>query len=214
MVGWVDPRAPWQKFWHLLQPEEDEEGDDRPLGPAQNFSGGAPARSCQASLLRGNRKTKPKEHGEETPALLGPGWGTRPSQLLLTGLHACGDLSVAVLRQFVHCPRVVGMTSVACCYMKLSTAESPLPPSCTADYGYPLSGWVSALPGHQLSYKAREGACHALEDYSLRLEEGSATLRTHCFRAMLETVIRAADPAKKRLGVQSIGKAHMLPFEE
>lgn len=31
---------------------------------------------------------------------------------------------------------------------------------------------------------------------------------------MLETVIRATDPTKKRLGVQNIRKAHMLRFEE
>ncbi|KAJ6652412.1 hypothetical protein lerEdw1_011530 [Lerista edwardsae] len=215
VVGWVDPRAPWREFWHLLQPEKDEEGDVRPAGPAPSFPGGAPARSCRASLLRDGRETESKARGEETPASLGPAWGARPaspppeSQLLLTGLHACGDLSVALLRQFVHCPHVVGMTSVACCYMRLSTAEAPAPP-----HGYPLSSWVSALPGHQLSYKAREGACHALEDYAQRLQEGGATLRTHCFRAVLETVIRAADPAKKRLGVQSVSKAHALPFEE
>uniref|UniRef100_A0A8D0DMZ2 Methyltransferase like 25B n=1 Tax=Salvator merianae TaxID=96440 RepID=A0A8D0DMZ2_SALMN len=126
-------------------------------------------------------------------------------QVLLTGLHACGDLSVALLRHFVRCPYVVGITSVACCYMKLTTEE---------EYGYPLSMWVSSLPGHQLSYKAREGACHALEDFVQRLKHESATLRTHCFRAMLETVIRSADPSKKRLGVQTINRAHLLTFEE
>ncbi|XP_042295893.1 protein RRNAD1 isoform X3 [Sceloporus undulatus] len=68
--------------------------------------------------------------------------------------------------------------------------------------------------GHQLSYKAREGACHALEDYIGRLRRQSPGLQTHCFRATLETVIRAVDPAKRRLGVQTIKKAHTLSFQE
>uniref|UniRef100_A0A8C6XYN3 Methyltransferase like 25B n=1 Tax=Naja naja TaxID=35670 RepID=A0A8C6XYN3_NAJNA len=127
--------------------------------------------------------------------------------LLLTGLHACGDLSATLLRLFVACPHIVGITSVACCYMKLSTGED-------AQAGYPLSNWVAALPGHQLSYKAREGACHAMEDYLLRLEHDSPSLKTHCFRARLETVIRAIDPTKKRLGVQAIPKSHEMTFEQ
>lgn len=139
--------------------------------------------------------------------------------MLLTGLHACGDLSVALLRHFALCPHVVGITSVACCYMKLSVGEAaassgPFLSPGPLGHGYPLSAWVSGLPGHQLSYKAREGACHAIEGYVLRLASESATLRTHCFRAMLETVIRAADPTKKRLGVQTINKSHLLTFEE
>ncbi|KAG6930153.1 ribosomal RNA adenine dimethylase domain containing 1, partial [Chelydra serpentina] len=81
-------------------------------------------------------------------------------------------------------------------------------------YGYPLSAWVAGLPGHSLSYKAREVACHAVEDYALRLRSESPALRTHCYRATLETLIRAADPAKRRLGVQTSNKAHQLAFEE
>lgn len=126
---------------------------------------------------------------------------------MLTGLHACGDLSATLLRLFVACPNIVGIASVSCCYMKLSTGEGAQP-------GYPLSDWVAGLPGHQLSYKAREGACHAMEDYLLRLERDSPSLKTHCYRARLETVIRAIDPTKKRLGVQAIPKTHEMTFEQ
>ncbi|KAE8588319.1 hypothetical protein XENTR_v10022462 [Xenopus tropicalis] len=146
-------------------------------------------------------------------------------KFLLTGLHACGDLSVAMLRHFARCPSVVGITSVACCYMKLSTREMPEPPGVLSsshpaqatqplEYGYPLSSWVARLPGHKLSYKAREVACHAIEDYMERLRGESAILRTHCYRAVLETVIRSIDPNMKRPGVQTIKKAHELPFRE
>uniref|UniRef100_A0A8C5R125 Methyltransferase like 25B n=1 Tax=Leptobrachium leishanense TaxID=445787 RepID=A0A8C5R125_9ANUR len=144
--------------------------------------------------------------------------------LVLTGLHACGDLSVAMLRHFVRCPNVVGITSVACCYMKLSTEEVPDPPGVLfpsqshdkmhTEYGYPLSSWVAQLQGHKLSYKAREVACHAIEDYIERLRTDCSILRIHSYRAVLETVIRSIDPTMKRAGVQTIKKAYELTFTE
>ncbi|CAH2327093.1 RRNAD1 isoform X1 [Pelobates cultripes] len=149
---------------------------------------------------------------------------SQSNKLLLTGLHACGDLSVAMLRHFVRCHCVVGITSVACCYMKLTTPEMPEPPGVLssshardithAEYGYPMSSWVAQLEGHKLSYKAREVACHAIEDYIERLRTDSSILRTHCYRAVLETVIRSVDPTMKRAGVQTIKKAHELKFKE
>lgn len=42
---------------------------------------------------------------------------------LLTGLHACGDLTPTMLRVFTSCPDIQGLASVGCCYMKLSTAK-------------------------------------------------------------------------------------------
>lgn len=77
-----------------------------------------------------------------------------------------------------------------------------------------MSSWVQGLLGHQLSYKAREGACHAIEDYVHRLREESGLLRMHCYRATLETVIREVKPELRRPGVQAIKKAHLLPFTE
>lgn len=145
---------------------------------------------------------------------------------VLTGLHACGDLSATLLRHFVNCPHVRGITSVACCYMKITTKENPTPPGLVqppapltpgqefVEFGYPMSSWVRGLPGHQLSYKAREGACHAVEDYVRRLREESQLLRTHCYRAMLENFIRDTRPDLRRAGIQTIKKAHLLPFTE
>lgn len=143
---------------------------------------------------------------------------------VLTGLHACGDLSATLLRHFVNCPHVRGITSVACCYMKITTKENPSPPGLVvappgqeelpSEFGYPMSSWVGGLPGHKLSYKAREGACHAIEDYVRRLREESELLRTHCYRATLETFIRDTRPDLRRAGIQTIKKAHLLPFTE
>ena len=39
---------------------------------------------------------------------------------ILTGLHACGDLTPTFLRFFVNCYTAKGLASVGCCYMKLS----------------------------------------------------------------------------------------------
>lgn len=124
------------------------------------------------------------------------------ARVLLTGLHACGDLSVALLRHF-SCPEVAALALVGCCYMKLSDPG-----------GYPLSQWVAALPGHELSYRLREGACHALDEYAQRLRDAGPGLRTHCYRAALETAIRCARPELRRPGVQGIPRAHELKIEE
>ncbi|XP_013910877.1 PREDICTED: protein RRNAD1 [Thamnophis sirtalis] len=207
VVGWVTPDTRWPEFVELLR-------------SGKVAGGGSPwaATTCQPR--------EPCEPGERGAGKGGAdcGGGDRPESLeqnppthlqgqlpqgplLLTGLHACGDLSATLLRLFVACPHMVGITSVSCCYMKLSTGKGDRP-------GYPLSDWVAALPGHQLSYKAREGACHAMEDYLLRLEHDSPSLKTHCYRARLETLIRAIDPTKKRLGVQAIPKAHQMTFEQ
>ncbi|NXU69488.1 RRNAD protein, partial [Horornis vulcanius] len=140
----------------------------------------------------------------------GPGGSEDGGQVLVTGLHACGDLSPALLCHFARSPAVAAMALVGCCYMKLSTA--PQPPGCPL--GYPLSTSVAALPGHQLSYRAREAACHALEEYEGRLRGGSSHLRAHCYRAVLESLIRTADPAKRHLGLQPGRKAHALSFPQ
>ncbi|XP_024241608.1 protein RRNAD1 isoform X2 [Oncorhynchus tshawytscha] len=198
VAGWVNPKASWKDF--VKQTEAGQGPYVHPL--------------CQESSS--TEVVCPVEEGQECP------------DFILTGLHACGDLSATLLRHFASCPHVRGITSVACCYMKITTSENPNPPGLIApplsplptseashsEFGYPMSFWVQGLPGHQLSYKAREGACHAIEDYMHRLREESGLLRMHCYRATLETVIREANPELRRPGVQAIKKAHLLPFTE
>ncbi|XP_026541719.1 protein RRNAD1 [Notechis scutatus] len=204
VVGWVSPHTRWPEFLGLLHSAE-AAGDGGSRGAASARQPTEPCEPRETEAGKGGADGGPGSLEQNPPACLQA--QLPPGALLLTGLHACGDLSATLLRLFVACPHVVGITSVACCYMKLSTGEGAQP-------GYPLSDWVAALPGHQLSYKAREGACHAMEDYLLRLEHDSPSLKMHCFRARLETMIRTIDPTKKRLGVQAIPKSHEMTFEQ
>ncbi|XP_034280900.1 methyltransferase-like protein 25B isoform X3 [Pantherophis guttatus] len=204
VVGWVSPGAPWPEFVELLR-------SGKAAGDGSSASGRPPAEPCEPRETEARKGGA--DRGGDGPESLEQNPSTHlqaqepQGALLLTGLHACGDLSATLLRLFVACPDIVGITSVSCCYMKLSTGEDAQP-------GYPLSDWVAGLPGHRLSYKAREGACHAMEDYILRLEHDSPSLKTHCYRARLETLIRAIDPTKKRLAVQAIPKTHKMTFEQ
>ncbi|XP_070807273.1 methyltransferase-like protein 25B isoform X1 [Pituophis catenifer annectens] len=204
VVGWVSPDTPWPEFVELLR-------SGKAAGDGSSASGRPPTEPCEPRETEARKGGA--DRGRDGPESLeqNPPTHLQAQQpqgaLLLTGLHACGDLSATLLRLFVACPDIVGITSVSCCYMKLSTGEDAQP-------GYPLSDWVAGLPGHRLSYKAREGACHAMEDYILRLEHDSPSLKTHCYRARLETLIRAIDPTKKRLGVQAIPKTHKMTFEQ
>lgn len=255
MAGWVNPKASWEVFIEQLK-SAGHAGDASPAppGPSKKRLWGCDHLKCsdviQAShssgstdpdgLSQDSNKNKPqKELSEgnccsggrpvdEKAADQGENSLQGSQDFVLTGLHACGDLSATLLRHFVSCPHVRGITSVACCYMKITTKENPTPPglvtppssltpgseSVLPDFGYPMSSWVRALPGHQLSYKAREGACHAVEDYVRRLREGSELLRTHCYRAILEMFMRETRPELRRAGIQTIKKAHLLPFTE
>nr|XP_046254887.1 protein RRNAD1 [Scatophagus argus] len=246
VAGWVNPKASWEAFIKQLKTSHCvSEGPPTPSGPSKKRLRGSehrgrshavhPSTDSQDFGSISQQQSNTDESLEESSAENScpcdrPDDNSQPGypDFVLTGLHACGDLSATLLRHFVHCPHVRGITSVACCYMKITTKENPTPPglvvcptpatpgqeSPPSEFGYPMSSWVQGLPGHQLSYKAREGACHAVEDYVRRLREESELLKTHCYRAMLETFIRDTRPDLRRAGIQTIKKAHLLPFTE
>ncbi|KAM8870330.1 methyltransferase-like protein 25B isoform 2-T2 [Spinachia spinachia] len=233
LAGWVNPDASWEAFIEQLSAAQCAEQSvstptasrrKRPrgaehAGPPSSHTAQIATDSSSAACCRSLVHADHQEVAAPKPG--------RPD-FVLTGLHACGDLSATLLRHFVHCPHVRGITSVACCYMKITTEEDPTPPGLVEEagarpaardaalsgFGYPMSSWVGGLPGHQLSYKAREGACHAVEDYTRRLRVGGQALRTHCYRAALETFIADARPDLRRAGIQTIKGAHLLPFAE
>ncbi|XP_058503529.1 protein RRNAD1 isoform X1 [Solea solea] len=249
--AWVNPKASWEAFIKQLTTADCSSEVPPPSGSSKkNLRGSGRHRGrshdVQASPPHSSKDSDAtsKIESEERSSTCCPSIPVQPvceqvicpddtalqahQDFVLTGLHACGDLSATLLRHFVSCPHVRGITSVACCYMKITTRENPTPPglvespapltlcqeSDPSEFGYPMSSWVRGLSGHQLSYKAREGACHAVEDYVRRLREESELLRTHCYRAMLETFIRDTRPELRRAGIQTIKKAHMLPFTE
>ncbi|KAM3873512.1 methyltransferase-like protein 25B [Diretmus argenteus] len=251
VAGWVNPKASWESFIEQLSTEcvsETPSGPKRVRGseqqgrgvqadapctvdPPRDSGSAAPRRSSSCSPECSCKNECGKEFSPDSVRSCAQAAYQQPGHpdFVLTGLHACGDLSATLLRHFVNCPYVRGITSVACCYMKITTKENPTPPGLVeppaapapdretpplSEFGYPLSSWVRGLPGHRLSYKAREGACHAMEDYMRRLREESGLLRTHCYRATLETVVRGARPELRRAGIQTIKKAHLLPFTE
>ncbi|XP_045156232.2 methyltransferase-like protein 25B [Mercenaria mercenaria] len=118
-------------------------------------------------------------------------------RFVLTGLHACGDLTPTFLRFFVNCDAAAGLASVGCCYMKISDE------SCGVEtVGYPMSRYCSSLPHHQLSYASRELACHFADTYSQRLKECPPLLKIHSYRAALEWIANKLCPDFKRTAVQ------------
>ncbi|XP_072249851.1 methyltransferase-like protein 25B [Leuresthes tenuis] len=251
VAGWVNPRASWEAFIEQLRA-----GDHPPTpsGPSKKRLRAFDHQRCSHAVQTSpshdsthydaySRNSNKNETEDELSAencsrciqavdqeVVNPEENTLREypDFVLTGLHACGDLSATLLRHFVNCPHVRGITSVACCYMKITTEENPTPPGLVippspltpnpelspSEFGYPMSSWVGGLPGRQLSYKAREGACHAVEDYMRRLRDESELLRTHCYRATLESFIRETRPELRRAGIQTIKKAHLLPFNE
>lgn len=232
---WVDPNATWEDFLKQLKMSPLSVNQSPPtFGPRKKKLKGSKleTKAQETRAVSPERLYKPEgsppangcQQGQEVfEETAGDDQASFPD-FVLTGLHACGDLSSTLLRHFVHCPHVRGITSVACCYMKITTRESPTPPGLVqcpgslphppSQFGYPMSARVKGLPGHRLSYKAREGSCHAIEDYVRRLREGSELLRTHCYRAMLESFIRDVRPDLRRAGIQTIKKAHLLTFTE
>ncbi|KAF7664044.1 hypothetical protein LDENG_00189950 [Lucifuga dentata] len=247
VASWVNPKASWEAFIKQLRSAAcANKCPSTPSRPSKKRLRGSeqdePAESTDSDTLPQDFEMTQELHSKEMESVMPSSPRSRRQEAIdsmednqqdfpdfvLTGLHACGDLSTTLLRHFVNCPHVRGITSVACCYMKITTKENPTPPglveppvaptrgrdSVPLDFGYPMSSWVRQMPGHQLSYKAREGACHAVEDYMRRLREESQLLRTHCYRAALETFIRAARPDLCRAGIQTIKKAHLLPFTE
>ncbi|XP_031723295.1 methyltransferase-like protein 25B isoform X1 [Anarrhichthys ocellatus] len=255
VAGWVNPKASWEVFIKQLSAAQCvNERSPTPPGPSKKRPRASEqvdppcSHAVQTSWRRGSTDSpeyestsqhqfrKSESEGASSAANCcscvqsvrqeGAGPERGHPDFVLTGLHACGDLSATLLRHFVNCPHVRAITSVACCYMKITTKENPNPPGLVpatqppdqdadpSEFGYPMSSWVGGLPGHRLSYKAREGACHAVEDYSRRLREGGEALRTHCYRATLETFIADTRPDLRRAGIQTIKKAHLLPFTE
>ncbi|VVA91560.1 unnamed protein product [Arabis nemorensis] len=112
--------------------------------------------------------------------------GNRSSSLVLAGLHACGDLSVTMLRTFLECEEVKAVVSIGCCYNLLSEKSSEN--SCS-QCAFPMSAGLRSL-GFSLGKNARDLACQSAERWSsLGEDAGLQNFELHSFRAAFQMVL-------------------------
>ncbi|KAL6283271.1 hypothetical protein ACE6H2_014200 [Prunus campanulata] len=113
------------------------------------------------------------------------------SSLVLAGLHACGDLSVTMLKAFMECKEVKAVVSVGCCYNLLSEEGfNHVGSQC----GFPMScGVISA--GISLGKSSRDLACQSAERWKcLENDAGIHNFELHAFRAAFQMVLSVYYP--------------------
>ncbi|KAI4320676.1 hypothetical protein MLD38_034130 [Melastoma candidum] len=110
----------------------------------------------------------------------------KPVPILLAGLHACGDLSVTLLRTFVESEEVAAVISIGCCYNLLSEAVAG---HVDTRCGFPLSkGYAST--SLSLGKSARDLACQSADRWrSLEIDAGLHNFELHAFRAAFQMVL-------------------------
>ncbi|WAR00351.1 RRNAD-like protein, partial [Mya arenaria] len=121
-------------------------------------------------IINQNEKSSVKDCEQQAQSSLGN--NGEKARFILTGLHACGDLTATFL----------------------STRAN--------DLGYPMSEYVASLPDHQQSYASRELACHFADTYYNRLKANSPHLMIHSYRAALEWLANQLSPGFLRTAVQ------------
>ena len=129
------------------------------------------------------------------------------SKFVLAGLHACGDLTPTLLRVFSQSPSGVALASVACCYHKMSAVTTDGNSMDTDKLeNYPMSEYLKSLPDHQISYEAKEMACHFADAYKERLEKNLNHLKIHSYRGGLQYLIKKIKPDFKCGQVRLVSK--------
>ncbi|XP_054159234.1 methyltransferase-like protein 25B [Oppia nitens] len=123
---------------------------------------------------------------------------------LLLGLHACGPLSAIILKQLRECQSAKGLILVSCCYFKIHMNS------------FPMSQCAHKLSVPALSYEAKEIACHAIEKFinKLNTRERLSTLRIHCYRALLESLIDKYNPNMRHNAMKSVKIGDNMNFND
>lgn len=128
---------------------------------------------------------EPSHERREEGRLPSPYNADKESPLVLAGLHACGDLSVTMLRTFRECEEVKAIVSVGCCYNLLS--EEGI--SANSQCGFPISNGGRAV-GLSLGKSARDLACQSAERWRcLGTDAGLHNFDLHAFRAAFQMVL-------------------------
>ncbi|CAD5120496.1 DgyrCDS9062 [Dimorphilus gyrociliatus] len=97
-------------------------------------------------------------------------------------LHGCGNLIPTILRLYSNCTSAVGLVNVSCCYMKMDELTS-----------FPLSSFLRSKSDSNLSWEAKELACHFIDSYMEKLMENHPNLKSHCYRAAMQEVLKEKD---------------------
>ncbi|KAJ2844766.1 hypothetical protein IWW36_005054 [Coemansia brasiliensis] len=116
---------------------------------------------------------------------------------MLCGLHACGDLSSAILKAFVESD-AAAVAVVPCCYNHISEA-----PRESAAVGFPLS---SGMHGIQLGQNALKTACQATSRWDSCAEATLAAFRRNYFRALLHHLMVAHNQVAPNAMAPAVGK--------
>ncbi|CAA7405432.1 unnamed protein product [Spirodela intermedia] len=107
------------------------------------------------------------------------------SPLVLAGLHACGDLSVNMLRTFIECEQVKAIVCISCCYNLLSDEHFAKSDSCS----FPMSKGGKLL-GLALGRSARDLGCQSEERWrSFTKEAAIQNFELHAFRAAFQLIL-------------------------
>ncbi|KAG9439637.1 hypothetical protein H6P81_019802 [Aristolochia fimbriata] len=130
-----------------------------------------------------------EEKGVETHSFGGSNLynnNTSVPSVVLAGLHACGDLSVTMLRTFLECKEAKALISLGCCYNLLSE-------DCSDDKEreqcFPLSNGAKSS-GISLGKNARDLACQSAERWkSLTKDAAQQNFEVHAFRAAFQMVL-------------------------
>ncbi|XP_022917748.2 methyltransferase-like protein 25B [Onthophagus taurus] len=124
----------------------------------------------------------------------------------IVGLHPCGDLGPILLNMYKNCPNVRFVNVVGCCYMKLSSGLSLSSPHFSP---------VNINSRFELSYHAREIACHAIEAYMEKLQsEKYWELKVHSYRATLEKILNDKYPQFRYKALASVKYTEDMTFAE
>ncbi|KAF5198957.1 S-adenosyl-l-methionine-dependent methyltransferases superfamily protein [Thalictrum thalictroides] len=113
------------------------------------------------------------------------------SSLVLAGLHACGDLSVTMLRTFLECKEVRALVNIGCCYNLISEVGFE-----TADShcGFPVSFGVCSA-GFSLGKSARDLGCQSAERWKVLTKDAALqNFQLHAFRAAFQMVLHRYFP--------------------
>ncbi|CEF61278.1 Protein RRNAD1 [Strongyloides ratti] len=144
---------------------------------------------------------------------------------LILGLHTCGDFASTLIKHFSLNSNATALVNVGCCYHKLNNGNDMEYrqiydnniDSINENYNYPMSNEKNIFPN--LSYAARELACHGLKQFKEKLNtkvDLLSSFKINLFRAKLEYLIFSITNNKKyrHLGLRSVSYTDTLLFEE